>query len=122
SMNHGLMIARSIAWKAPTNVRSSVFLRPGMMVWEERAMTPAARPVRTVAAVSMAWVSAGAPLAGATALTVGCRRVWMCSLVPLEICAGVVAGCCLLETPGDAVALECESPGQAAERGGRGDG
>jgi hypothetical protein len=31
SMNAGLMIARSIAWNAPTNVRSSVVRRPGMI-------------------------------------------------------------------------------------------
>lgn len=32
AMNQGLMIARSIAWKAPTKVRSSVFASPGMIV------------------------------------------------------------------------------------------
>jgi hypothetical protein len=31
--NQGLMMARSMAWKAPTKVRSSVLARPGMMVW-----------------------------------------------------------------------------------------
>jgi hypothetical protein len=31
-MNHGLMIARSMDWNAPTKVRSSVFARPGRVV------------------------------------------------------------------------------------------
>jgi hypothetical protein len=31
--NKGLMIAPSIAWNAPTKVRSSVRPSPGMIVW-----------------------------------------------------------------------------------------
>ena len=49
-MNHGLMMARSIAWNAPTKVRSSVFRSPGMIVCEYRPKTPAISPMVRVAA------------------------------------------------------------------------
>jgi hypothetical protein len=57
-MNHGLMIARSMDWKAMTKVRSSVFFRPGMIVCPYRPNTPATSPIEIVAAIN---VSARSP-------------------------------------------------------------
>ncbi len=53
-MNSGLMIARSMAWNAPTKVRSSVLPRPRMIVWAKMPNTPAMSPVVMVAASSEA--------------------------------------------------------------------
>jgi hypothetical protein len=53
-MKIGLMIARSRAWNAPTNVRSSVFRRPGMIEFAYAKNTPATSPMVIVAAISTA--------------------------------------------------------------------
>lgn len=43
------MIARSIAWKAPTNVRSSVRASPGITATAYAKNTPAISPTPSVA-------------------------------------------------------------------------
>src|SRR5215469_3705453 len=67
-MNQGLMIARSMCWKAATKVRSSVWRKPGMIVCAKTAKTPAMRPIVIVAPISVAVRSralvTGAPDAG----------------------------------------------------------
>jgi Na+/H+-translocating membrane pyrophosphatase len=45
------MIALSIAWNAPTKVRSSVRPSPGMIVWAYRPKIPTMMPIVRVAAI-----------------------------------------------------------------------
>src|SRR4051794_20598071 len=54
TMNHGLMIARSIAPNAATNVRSSVLFSPGITVCAYSANAPVIRPMVSVAPSSVA--------------------------------------------------------------------